>query len=148
MFKRGTYTKLVKNIKSTPFHAFGIMPDDSFHMTDIAKHIKKFRDCSELEIELNKLANYIYNGKRTIFFHEFRQFPYISHENNNSADISGFAKNYTSSDVYLIKFIKKCLAYQSGKYSFFDVDFIIGNTKKIEFDECPINNMPIDEILK
>ncbi|MBY6999014.1 hypothetical protein HYH83_18155, partial [Clostridium botulinum] len=63
-------------------------------------------------------------------------------------DISGFAKNYTSSDVYLIKFIKKCLAYQSGKYSFFDVDFIIGNTKKIEFDECPINNMPIDEILK
>ncbi|APU87026.1 hypothetical protein NPD8_3940 (plasmid) [Clostridium botulinum] len=58
----------MKNIKSTPFHAFGIMPDDSFHMTDIAKHIKKFRDCSELEIELNKLANYIYNGKRTIFF--------------------------------------------------------------------------------
>ncbi|APH17050.1 hypothetical protein HYI18_12860 [Clostridium botulinum] len=148
MFKMGMYTKLVKNIRSTPFYAFGIMPNDNFHMTDIANHIKKFKNRSELELELNKLANYIYNGKRTIFFHEFREFPYIIHENNNSSDMSGSAKNYTNSDIYLIKFIKKCLTYQSGKYSFFDVDFIIENTKKIEFYECPINNMPIDEILK
>lgn len=144
MFKRQTNynTKLVKELS-----AFGISANDNFNMTDILKHIKTFNNCSELEIELNKLVYYIYDGKKTIFFHEFRQFPYITHDNDNSADLSGLAQNYTNSDIYLIKFIKKFIVYKDGKYSFFDVDFIIQNTKRIEFVEYSINNMPIDEVL-
>lgn len=150
MFKRqiNYNAKLAEKLKQTPFYAFGIKANDNFNMTDILKHIKTFSNRSELENELNKLICYIYDGKRTIFFHEFRQFPYINHGNDNSADISGLAQNYTNSDIYLIKFIKKFVVCKNGKYSFFDVDFIIENTKRIEFAEYSINNMPIDEILK
>lgn len=139
-----------KNQKTQSFlylSLIGVVPNDGFDMTEITNHIKYFNNYLELESELNKLASYIYDGKRTIIFHEFRQFPYINH-NNSAADASGWAKYYTDTDVYLIKFIRKFLKYQKGKYTFFDVSFIIKNTKIIELSECSILDMPIDEILK
>lgn len=139
--------KLAEELKFIPFYCFGIQTNDNFNVIDISKHVKTFNKCLELENELNKLATYIYDGKRKIVFHEFREFPYIVHGNDNLKDICGLANNYTSADVYLIKFIKKFLLYQRKKYVFFDVDFIIQNTRKIEFKDCSIIDMPIDEIL-
>lgn len=142
------YNKFIKDIRSVQFHWFGIKENDCFDISDILKYIKIFKNCSELECELNKLVKYIYDGKRILIFNEFRQFPYICHGNINSFDLSGLAKNYTSSDIYLIKFIRKFVFYKHGQYTFFDVDFIIKNTKRIKLDECSIINMPIDEILR
>lgn len=150
MFNRykGYNNKLKKELRCIPFSAFGITAKENFDITDISKHIKIFRKRTELEAELNKLTQYIYEGKRKIVFHEFRQFPYIQHGDDNTPDICGLAQNYTSSDVYLIKFIRKFLLCKKGKYVFFDVDFIINNTNKIGLDECYINEMFICEILR
>lgn len=148
MFNRQV-NKLAKDIKMIAFSDFGIEANEGFDMTEITNNIKSFSNYSELEAELNKLAYYIYDGKRTIFYHEFRQFPYINHGNINSAeDASGLAQNYTNADIYLIKFIRKFVNYKRGKYTFFDVDFIIKNTKRIKLSECSILEMPIDVILK
>lgn len=146
--KNRQVNKLAKDIRMIAFSTFGIKANDGFDMSEITNHIKIFNNFSELESELNKLACYIYNGKRTIFYHEFRKFPYINHGDINSADASGLAQNYTNTDIYLIKFIRKFLKHQDGKYKFFDVDFIIKNTKRIELSECSILDMPIDEILR
>jgi hypothetical protein len=135
-------------IRNTLFEEFGIRFNDNFDSTDILKHVNKFNNSSELEVELNKLATYIYEGKRRICFHEFRQFPYIQHGDVNSDDCAGLAKNYTSSDVYLIRFIRKFLTKEKGIYSFFDVDFIIKNAKRIKIDERSIVDMSIDILLK
>jgi len=148
MFKNHKYNndKFANLIRCIPFHFFGISANENFNMVDILNHIKTFNSCSDLENELNMLVNYIYEGKRKIIFHEFRQFPYIIHGEDNSTDASGLATKYTNSDVYLIKFIKYFIIYDDT-YSFFDVEFIIKNTKRINFTECSILNMPIDEIL-
>lgn len=138
---------IAQTIKWVKFLNFGIIPNDYFYL-DIVNHIKTFNSRKEFEKELNKLASYIYDGDRTIFFHEFRQFPYINHGKDNSSDICGYATNYTSSDIHLIKFIKKFMICKNGIYKFFDVDYIIKNTKRVEFKDCNIIDMPIDEILR
>lgn len=143
------YKKFVEdNIKRIPFSLFGIkIVNDSFYFNS-SKHIKKFDNCKEFERDLNKLEKFIYNGKRKINFHEFRQFPYISHGKENYEDISGLSANYTSSDIYLIKFIRKFMYCDKGKYMFLDIDFIIENSKRINIDEIPLALMPIDEIVR
>lgn len=142
------YKKFIEdNIKKVPFNSFGIkIIDDNFY-SNSSKHIKIFDNSMEFEKELNKLETFIYNGERRIFFHEFRQFPYINHRKENTEDISGLATNYTSSDIYLIKFIKKFMRCNKEKYVFLDVDFIIQNSKQIDIDESPLTLMPIDEIM-
>lgn len=134
-------------INHVQFDNFGIRGIGGFE-EEVLKHIKVFNNRSELENELNKLVNYIYDGKRTVHFNDFREFPYIQHGAMNSYDGAGLAKNYTRSDIYLIKFIREFMFYKDGKYIFFDVDFIIENTIRIEMDDCPITEMPIDVILK
>ena len=151
MFKRKNNIQLAEDLEygSFYFHHLGIIENEGFKITDISNHIKTFKDCDELENELNKLAQYIYPDKRTIVFHEFRQFPYIIHGNYNRSDFIGLLENYTNLDIDLIKFIRKFVKYiKNGKYLFFDVNFIIKNTSKIEVTECSIFDMTIDEILK
>ncbi|ENY99482.1 hypothetical protein HMPREF1092_03223 [Clostridium thermobutyricum] len=151
MFKKKHNIKLTEELKYVSFYFqdLGIIENDGFEITDISKHIKTFENSFELESELNKLSQYIYDDKRRIHFNEFRQFPYITHGDNNLCDFSILAKNYTNLDIYLIKFIRKFVKYiKNGEYSFFDVDFIIKNTRKIEIKEYSIFAMPIDEVLR
>lgn len=138
---------IAQSIRYVSFSELGIIPNDDFYL-NITNHIKTLNDWKEFENELNKLAFYIYDGRRTIFFHEFRQFPYINHKKNDRNDICGYATNYTRSDIYLIKFIREFMNCKKGRYRFFNVDYIIKNTIKMKFDDYSIMDMPIDEILR
>jgi len=76
--KQEYYKKAIYSINSTQFYSFGIKFNKGFDAINILKRIKTFNNYLDLETELNKLVNYIYDGKRKLVFHEFRQFPYIS----------------------------------------------------------------------
>jgi len=104
---------------------FGLEFNGHVTLADLHKARKKKMSCAELENELNELANYLFEGKKTVGFHEFRQFPYVFHgditkPNTLSSDqLAGLAKAYTSADVYFVRFIRLFLKCSEGPlYSF------------------------------
>lgn len=126
---------------------FGMVLNDNISYHELERSRKNNLSLDELEIELNELATYIFNGKRGVIFHEYRQFPYIQHGNVNDADCIGLQTNYMKSDVYFIKFIKMFLRYSDKGYSFPSAKYIAENSTKTEYYDIPLSDMLIDKLL-
>lgn len=132
-----------------PVWEFGLKFNENITYIDLLNNAKTGLGREELECELNELANYVFNGERTVAFHEFRQFPYIQHGELNTYDACGKINNYMQSDYYFIQFIKiffNCKEY--GKYSFPSAAYIIENTTKVDFNDYPMIKMSVDVLYK
>lgn len=111
--------------------------------------MKTFLNVQALEAELNKLARYIFNDDRNVFFHEFRMFPYILHGLRSKPipeDAMGLIHNYTYLDLRLIQLIKVFVTVKNEYYLFLDIDHFINNSEKYYIKDSPIQKIPIDQI--
>lgn len=141
--------KMKKEIHNLYTDCFGLKVNENVNNKVLKKHTKKNMSARELENDLNKLAQYCFGNSRIVMFHELRMFPYILHKcNNEQNDYAGLIRNYTSADFYFISFIKNYIEVSKHhRFSFINVDYLLNNSYKIEFEDIPIYDMPADIVL-
>lgn len=128
---------------------FGLQTNPEITNKMLSKHMKQHVNVLQLEEELNKLAAFCFQGDRKVVWHEFRNFPYIYHNDGHpGCDEAGLLTNYTSADFYFIRFVKNYIYCTQKGYNFLDVDFLLKNAKRCTFYEESIANMAADVIFK
>lgn len=134
----------MKAIKNSTF--YGIIFNKNISPRLLTEHSKKFKTVEEYEEELNLFATYVFDDGRKVGWHSFRNFPYILHNPECSADYAGETQNYYMSDVRFIKFILT-FTMTDGKHLYFpDTQYIKKCSKKYSYTDYPLSDAPIDTI--